>query len=198
MMWHKVTPYFGANVKWQSWDNREQWLDMPVHIMRALCDWRQIAFLKESKQRKRITDIRHMADDPEAVERLETLIDENLGFSVFRVLEQTKADLSEKQTAMIDFQQSDLRLVEEIMRAEFEEMITEEVASIETCLSQFLEDMGIQAADIHSVFMTGGTAYVPRIRKLLTQKFGAHKLRQGDAFISVASGLALSSHLFFD
>ena len=138
-----------------------------------------------------------VADDAEAVERLETLIDENLGFSVFRALEQTKAELSDQDRATIHFQQSDLRLIEEILRTEFEEMITEEVGRIESCLDQFLQDMGIQAADIHSVFMTGGTAYVPRIRNLLTQKFGAQKLRQGDAFISVASGLALSSHLFF-
>lgn len=197
MMWHKLTPYFGADVKWQSWDNRNQWLDMPIHIMRALCDWRQIAFLKESKQRKRIDDIRHKADDPEAVERLETLIDENLGYALFRSLEQAKAELSEQERTTIRFQQSDLRLHEDIARAEFESMITEEVGQIEGCLDQFLDDMQIRPAEIQSVFLTGGTAYVPRIRQFLARKFGSHKLRQGDAFISVASGLALSSSLYF-
>lgn len=198
IMWRKLTPYFGANVKWRSWDNRHQWLDMPVHIMRAICDWRQIAFLKESRQRKRITDIRHLADDPETVERLETLIDENLGFALFRAIEQAKADLSDTTDTQIDFHHALIHITETIGRAEFEQMIAEETGAIETCLDNFLADLHIRPEDIHSVFLTGGTAYVPCIRTLLNDKFGAHKIRQGDAFISVASGLALSSHLFFE
>ena len=84
-----------------------------------------------------------------------------------------------------------------VSKAEFEKMITSEIEKIHACLDNFLADMGIRDSEINSVFLTGGTAYVPCIRNLLKKKFGADKIRQGDAFISVASGLALSSHLFF-
>jgi hypothetical chaperone protein len=43
---------------------------------------------------------------------------------------------------------------------------------------------------VDSVFMTGGTSYVPAVRRLFEQRFGHEKLRYGDAFNSVASGLA--------
>lgn len=197
IMWHTLTPYFGANVKWRSWDNQQQWLDMPVHVMRAICDWRQIAFLKESRQRKRITTIRHMADDPDAVERLEALIDENLGFGIFKAIEQAKTGLSEKEHEHITFHQSIIHCSEKITRTEFEKIVASKIEKIHACLNNFLADMNVRDSEINSVFLTGGTAYVPYIRNLLKKKFGADKIRQGDAFISVASGLALSSHLFF-
>lgn len=208
IMWHKLTPYFGARVKWSSWDNTEQWLDMPVHIMQAICDWRQIAFLKESRQRKRITDIRYAASTPEAIRRygpanqtavewLETLIDENIGFALFRSLEAVKAMLSSESEGQIHFRQAQIQIDETITRAEFETMIAREVQAIEHCLARFLDDLNVKPAEIDSVFLTGGTAYVPRIRKLLYDTFGAAKIRQGDAFVSVVSGLALSQRLFF-
>lgn len=196
IMWHKLIDYFGAKVKWSSLDS-ELWLDMPVHIMRMICDWRQVPFLRESRQRKRITDIRHWADDPEPVLRLETLIDENLGFSLFKAIEQTKTRLSASERESIEFHHSTLDISAPITRREFESMITEEVGEIEQCLDEFLGDLSLDYSEIHSVFLTGGTAYVPYIRAMLASKFGARKLRQGDAFISVASGLALSSHLYF-
>ena len=43
---------------------------------------------------------------------------------------------------------------------------------------------------VDSVFMTGGTSYVPAVRRLFEQRFDHEKLRYGDAFNSVASGLA--------
>jgi hypothetical chaperone protein len=39
--------------------------------------------------------------------------------------------------------------------------------------------------------MTGGTSYVPAVRGLFERRFGAQRLHIGDAFRSVASGLAL-------
>jgi hypothetical chaperone protein len=263
IMWHKLIKYFGANVKWSSWDS-EQWLGIPVHVMRAICDWRQIVFLRERRQRKRITDIRygaqasfrltdqaleHLRDkgvpgkilekleilkdqyfkeqklldavaeqlgraqtvkykklilkhaDTEAeklIARLEALIDENLGFSLFKAIEKAKAGLSHREHERIEFQQSIIRISETIRRKEFEEMIVPEIEEIDECLEGFLADLGIAPTDIDSVFLTGGTAYVPRIRNLLQEKFGVDKIRQGDAFISVVSGLALSSRLFFE
>jgi hypothetical chaperone protein len=195
IMWHKLVKYFGADVKWASWDN--QWLDMPVHIMRAICDWRQVAFLRESRQRKRISEIRYLADDPNPVARLETLIDENLGYLLFKSIEQAKAGLSENQQEMIEFHQPDIDISEAITRAEFEQMIVPEIEAFDECLKKFLADVNMTGSEIDSVFLTGGTAYVPCIRNFLKDKFGAEKMRQGDAFVSVASGLALSSRLFF-
>ena len=39
--------------------------------------------------------------------------------------------------------------------------------------------------------MTGGTSHVPAVRALFDRRFGAQRIHIGDAFRSVASGLAL-------
>ena len=43
------------------------------------------------------------------------------------------------------------------------------------------------------VLRTGGSSTIPRFQRLLAEKFGAEKLRFQDAFVSVATGLALSA-----
>ena len=39
--------------------------------------------------------------------------------------------------------------------------------------------------------MTGGSSFVPAVRAIFEQRFGAEKLRGGQELTSVASGLAL-------
>ncbi len=39
--------------------------------------------------------------------------------------------------------------------------------------------------------MTGGTSHVPAVRRLFVDRFGPARLHTGNAFQSVASGLAL-------
>ncbi len=196
IMWNKLVKYFGADITWTTWEQKQP-LGMPVHIMRSICDWRQIAFLRESKQRRNISKIGYLANDPDAVARLEALIDENLGFSLFRSIEKAKTGLSDKPEEIVDFHQSIIDISECITREEFNWMITPEIEAIDSCLEKFLSGLHIAKSEISSVFTTGGTAYVPRIKEFLKQKFGEEKMRPGDAFISVASGLALSSKLFF-
>jgi hypothetical chaperone protein len=41
------------------------------------------------------------------------------------------------------------------------------------------------------VFLTGGTSFVPAVRRLFETRFGAEKLVAGGEFVSVAEGLAL-------
>jgi molecular chaperone DnaK (HSP70) len=48
-----------------------------------------------------------------------------------------------------------------------------------------------RAADVQRVFMTGGTSFVPAVRRIFDERFGHEKIRAGGEMISVATGLAL-------
>ena len=52
---------------------------------------------------------------------------------------------------------------------------------------------GVAAKDVDQVFMTGGTSFVPAVRRIFDVRFGAEKIRAGGEMISVATGLALRS-----
>ena len=44
---------------------------------------------------------------------------------------------------------------------------------------------------IDSVFLTGGSSFVPAVRRIFIERFGAERIRMGDEFTSVARGLAV-------
>ena len=51
-----------------------------------------------------------------------------------------------------------------------------------------------RATNVDAIFMTGGSSFVPAIRKLFAQKFGAGTpIRAGQEFTSVAEGLAIDA-----
>jgi hypothetical chaperone protein len=59
------------------------------------------------------------------------------------------------------------------------------------CVDRLLASTGVAAKDIDQVFMTGGTSFVPAVRRIFDERFGKGKIRAGGEMISVATGLAL-------
>jgi hypothetical chaperone protein len=57
-----------------------------------------------------------------------------------------------------------------------------------------LGEAGITAREVEKVFLTGGTSFVPAVRKLFADRFGNERLMSGDQFESIAYGLALIGH----
>jgi hypothetical chaperone protein len=53
--------------------------------------------------------------------------------------------------------------------------------------------------DIDAIFMTGGSSFVPAIRKLFAEKFSPDlPIRAGQEFTSVAQGLAIHAMELLD
>jgi hypothetical chaperone protein len=50
---------------------------------------------------------------------------------------------------------------------------------------------GVAPRDVPVVFLTGGSSFVPAVRQVFAERFGAARLRGGDEHTTVASGLAL-------
>ena len=50
---------------------------------------------------------------------------------------------------------------------------------------------GVTEDALDRVFLTGGTSFVPAVRRLFERRFGPGKMSAGEEFVSVAEGLAL-------
>ncbi|MBI5037764.1 MAG: Hsp70 family protein [Candidatus Kerfeldbacteria bacterium] len=190
IMRNHLIKYFGANLKWQSW---EKWLDLPSHIVKQLCEWHRITFLKNPEDMEFIRRLATCSDDPESSLRLQALIEENLGYSLFRAIERAKCHLSEAEKAQIKFFHSRIKIKETILRSAFSDDIRDEAHQVVNCAKTVLSDAGLKPTDIHTVFMTGGTSYVPLLRQEITQIFGRDIIRNEHVFTSVVRGLALSA-----
>jgi hypothetical chaperone protein len=89
------------------------------------------------------------------------------------------------------FRDAALDLEQIVRRDEFESWIGDEITAIAACLDRLLEHTGVEPHDVGSVFMTGGSSFVPAVRRLFEARFGAARLHSGGELTSVAKGLAL-------
>jgi hypothetical chaperone protein len=80
-----------------------------------------------------------------------------------------------------------------VERASFEEWISEEIAQIARCVDSLLISSGIVPQDVDRIFLTGGSSFVPIVRKIFETRFGEKRIRGGNEFTSVARGLALKA-----
>ena len=57
-------------------------------------------------------------------------------------------------------------------------------------MDSLLQRTSVARDDVDAVFLTGGSSFVPAVRRLFVSRFGEHKIRAGNEFTSVAMGLA--------
>ena len=129
--------------------------------------------------------------EPEKIESLIMLVDEDLGYQLHQAVQRVKFELSQRERAEFCFREGGLELRIAVTRAEFESWIAEELHKIEHCVDGLLESSGVDARTVDRVFLTGGTSFVPAVRRIFETRFGRERVRTGNEFTSVASGLAL-------
>jgi hypothetical chaperone protein len=80
-----------------------------------------------------------------------------------------------------------------VERAAFEHWIAEELNQIAVCVDALLISSSVQAKDVDMVFLTGGSSFIPAVRKIFEARFGVARIQTGNEFTSVARGLALKA-----
>ncbi len=194
IMWNKVAKYFGKDTKHKS--STGQLLDMPLSISRTLCQKHLLTQLRSKWTLEVIRSIKVTADDRSLVQNLEDLVIKNLGHAVFQSIEKAKCELSASDTSSIDFSEKSIMINETVTRAEFESFAVDEINRIKLCVDSVLMQAGVSANDIDIALITGGSSFIPAIRKIFADKFGEQKIKPVDAFTSVAYGLGLSASMY--
>jgi hypothetical chaperone protein len=191
IMWHKGTPHFGRGVKEEFTPGKP--LDLPLSYFHNICSWERMNFLDSLRMRISITKSYNFSGKDYRVKNLQTLIEDNLGYILFKQIEKTKIELTATENATFEFIEHEIDINETISIQEFEhEIINENLEKIESYLQDFLEKNSIKSQDVDVVFMTGGTSMVKPLKNIFTKRFGEDKIKSGDNFNSVAMGLAYS------
>jgi hypothetical chaperone protein len=186
---HKVAPLLGRGSEFESLYGRR--LPVPGWIYQHLERWHHVSFLKSPRTMQLLLDLRREATAPERLDALVRLVDQDLGYLLYRAVEKAKRDLSAHGATRLRLEHDALTLDAELTRAEFEVWIEEELAAIAACVERLLARTGVAHTQVDRVFMTGGSSFVPAVRAIFERKFGVDKLRGGEELTSVASGLAL-------
>ena len=164
---------------------------VPAWIYANLERWHYLSFLKTRNVNQILKSARANALEPEKIEALLTLIDEDLGYQLHQTVQRLKIALSHDESAQFYFRDGSMDIQAAVARADFESWISEDLESIEQCVDGLLESTGIAAKAVDRVFLTGGTSFVPSVRRIFETRFTAERVRTGNEFTSVARGLAL-------
>jgi len=166
---------------------------VPAWIYANLERWHYLSFLKTRNVSEILKAARARAQEPEKIAALITLIEEDLGYQLHQAVQRLKVDLSRMESAEFRFRDGSLDIVARVERAEFEAWIADDVAAIEATVDGLLDATGIRTAQVDRVFLTGGTSFVPAVRRIFNERFTADRVVTGGEFTSVAKGLALSA-----
>ena len=140
-----------------------------------------------------LNSVKTQAFHPESIGALIDLIQEDLGYQLHRSVQKAKCDLSSQESARFVFTDGSVHLDSVVQRHDFEQWISEELIQIETCVDSLLTSCGVDTRDVDMVFLTGGSSFVPAVRRIFDIKFGRERIRTGNEFTSVAMGLALKA-----
>lgn len=188
----KVAKYFGSKAKYG-----QNQMKFPESIFEQLNSWYQISLLKKESFLGTLEGLRYKCTDLKALDALNSLVVNNLGFALYEEIDRAKKGLSVSEETQIGFYAKSVEISETFLRRDFEAIIAEDVVTISREIEQTLRAAGVGSADVDFVVTTGGSSIIPAIGELLKRKFGKWKLKSRETFTSVAVGLALRAGEIF-
>ena len=183
-----VSPRLGKGGEYRSGSNT---LPVPNRYYSAFARWSQLALMKGSRDLREIREIARTALDREAMHRFIALIEGDHGWRLYQAVSAAKETLSSQESVPFRLDAGELQIEAEITRPDFERWITRELAAIEAAVDQALARANLSARDVDKVFLTGGSSFVPAVRRIFLDRFGKDAIETGGEFESIATGLAL-------
>ena len=187
---HLVSPALGAGSQLRSLGKI---LTVPNWVYIRLERWHHLSLLRSRDVLNMLKGVHAQSLEPEKIGALIHFIKEDLGFHLHRAVQKVKCDLSNDPVATFQFSDGFVDLGAVVERRSFEEWISEELGQIAGCVDSLLNSSGVLPKDVNMVFLTGGSSFVPAVRRIFERRFGEKRIRGGNEFTSVARGLALKA-----
>lgn len=183
-----ISPKLGRGTEYRS---VEKILPMPEWIYGDLSRWHYLSFLKSNETIEMLRGIRSQSLEPEKIEALLHIVEDDLGFYLHQSVQAMKIELSSETVGSFVFDDHVVEMNGRVRRSSFEKWIAPDLDKIRGCVERLLESTGIAAKNIDRVFLTGGSSLVPAVRKIFEDRFDPGRISGGSEFTSVAKGLAL-------
>ena len=184
---HVVLPELGKGTTYRSMGKR---LEMPRSCFAGFAQWHELSMMKASRDFRDFKEVARFSESPELVGRFVRLVESDQGYTLYKSVSDTKEALSLEEEAPFQFRGPGFEISTRVTRAQFESWIAPELEAIEGALDQVLANASIGAGDVDRVFLTGGSSFVPAVRRLFERRFGTAKVEAGNEFVSIANGLA--------
>ncbi|MGR4845128.1 Hsp70 family protein [Rhizobium sp. LARHSG275] len=183
-----VAPLIGKGSHFKSFDKI---LEVPSNYYSSFGRWNQLSIFKTTREFEDLKKLVRTSLEPEKLEIFIDLIDHDEGYPLYQAVSATKMALSASEEAPFDFAPLGRGGHRSIKRSDFEGWIADDLARIEGALDDVLDKTETKPAEIDKVFLTGGTSFVPAVRRIFTERFERDRIESGGELLSIAHGLAL-------
>ncbi|MEZ4320045.1 MAG: Hsp70 family protein [Myxococcota bacterium] len=192
-----LMPWFGrgARVRPRSESGADEWIDWDHPLQRQILRLYYIHLLRDDALERRLLGVRDRVSDPAVVDRMHRLVFDDLGYPMAWAIEAAKRALSEESVTRFrfdEFYSERLDIETEVDLPTYEQGSATLLDRYASAVDEALAGAGLGQDAIDEVFLTGGTSQLPFVQRRFAERFGADRLRSGDAFTSVCEGLALS------
>jgi hypothetical chaperone protein len=183
-----VSPRLGKGTLFKSFDKI---LPIPQHYHASFARWHQLAMLKTLEHIRELERLQRASLSPGKIAKFLEIIRNDWGFNIYRAVSDAKVKLSAALRADFVLGLGDIDIEQEISRADFESWIAGDIGRIGQTVDRLLDTERVRVDEIDSVFLTGGSSFIPAVRRIFEERFGAYRLADGENFQSVAFGFAL-------
>lgn len=183
-----LMPYLGLRSKL-----KREGMEAPSWYFADLATWHRVNFLYDPKVIAQVKTVRRDSAEPQKIERLLRVLDKRLGHAMLGRVEDAKIAIGEEAMAPLSLAGVATGLALRVERRRFEAAIADCLERIEGSIREALVQASLAPGDISTVFLTGGSCGVPAVRAAIARAVPEARTIAGDAFGSVATGLALDA-----
>jgi len=151
---HLVSPRLGKGSLYRAFDNV---IPLPNRYFTAFARWEQLALLRASRDMRDIRRLVRDAVEPEKLQRLVEVLDDNHGYRLYQSVSRLKEALSANEEAEFLFEAGTIRMQSAVKRSDFDSWIAPELKAIEGAVDEALARAGLDETGVDRVFLTGGS-----------------------------------------
>jgi hypothetical chaperone protein len=172
-------------------------MNPPSWYYHDLSTWQRINVLYDSKVITDITRVRHESAEPDKLSRLLKVLELKQGHELLGQVEDTKIRLSSELEVGLASVAFDKGQKLRVTRRQFETAVHDAMHKVGDKITDTIKLASLKTGDIHTVFLTGGSSGIPMLRGIIAKALPGAKIIEGDAFGSVATGLAIEARRKF-
>jgi hypothetical chaperone protein len=183
-----VSPDLGKGSEYESMGKV---LQVPNSYYASFARWNLLSVMKTSKEFRGLKRLINVSKRPHLLERFVALVESDCGYPLYKAVSGVKERLSRQERADFVFEGGGFAIAKTIDRKDFEKWISGDLLRIVGALDGVLKGASVSEPEIDKVFLTGGSSFVPAVRRIFESRFGPDKIESGDELLSIANGLAL-------
>jgi hypothetical chaperone protein len=171
--------------------------NLPTLYYHELATWHRINQLYKKNVLHELRQIRYEAERRDLVDRFIRIVEERQGHTIAIGVEQAKIALTTASKATSTLANLGDWAQFRFTRKQFDAAIADSVERIVATVQRLLGDARLQASDINTIFLTGGSSMVPALRAGILSLFPEARTAESDLLGSVGIGLALDARRKF-